>query len=121
MIAGSNIAINWIDQHIPAILHAWYPGERGGEAIADVLFGDYNPAGRLPLTFYKSINQLPPFDNYDISKGNTYMFLREKPLYPFGFGLSYTTFSYSNLRSPSANIWRNSTKGFIVTSIIIIR
>jgi beta-glucosidase len=97
LIAGSNLAINWEQQNIPAILHAWYPGERGGDAIAQVLFGGYNPAGRLPMTFYDSVEQIPSFDDYEIHNGKTYWFLKEKPLYPFGFGLSYTTFSYSNL------------------------
>jgi len=99
--SGSPVAIRWANEHLPAILEAWYPGEEGGTAIADVLFGDYNPAGRLPVTFYASTEQLPPFDDYDLTKGRTYMYLREKPLFPFGFGLSYTTFAYSNLKLDS--------------------
>jgi beta-glucosidase len=95
---GSAVAINWIQEHVPAILEAWYPGEEGGHAIADVLFGDYNPAGRLPLTFYASAAQLPPIGDYDITKGRTYMYLDRPPLYPFGYGLSYTKFRYENLR-----------------------
>lgn len=98
LVAGSSMTINWIDQHIPAIVDAWYPGEQGGTAIADVLFGDYNPSGKLPLTFYKSIKDLPPFDDYEISKGRTYMYLKELPLYPFGYGLSYTEFEITNLQ-----------------------
>lgn len=98
LIAGSNLAINWENDHLPAILHAWYPGERGGDAIANVLFGDYNPGGRLPLTFYKGIDSLPPFNDYDMEKGKTYWFLNQTPLYPFGFGLSYTDFEYLGIK-----------------------
>lgn len=98
LVAGSSMTINWIDQHVPAIINAWYPGEQGGTAIADILFGDYNPSGKLPLTFYNSINDLPPFDDYEISKGRTYMYLKNRPLYPFGYGLSYTEFELTNLQ-----------------------
>jgi beta-glucosidase len=97
LTGGSPLAIPWATEHIPAIVMAWYPGEEGGTAIADVLFGDYNPAGRLPVTFVKSADQLPPFVDYRMD-GRTYRFMREKPLYPFGFGLSYTTFAYSALK-----------------------
>lgn len=97
LVAGSSLAINWMDKHIPAIVNAWYPGEQGGTAVAEVLFGDYNPAGRLPLTYYNSLDELPPFDDYDITKGRTYQYFAGKPLYPFGYGLSYTLFKYSNL------------------------
>ncbi|MCL3849800.1 beta-glucosidase [Parabacteroides leei] len=97
LVAGSSLAINWIDEHIPAIVNAWYPGEQGGTAVAEVLFGDYNPAGRLPLTYYKSLDELPPFDDYDITKGRTYQYFQGDCLYPFGYGLSYTTYAYSNL------------------------
>ena len=96
LINGSPLSINWTKENIPAIIEAWYPGEEGGTAIADVIFGDYNPGGRLPMTFYKSVDQLPPFDDYDIRKGRTYMYLQEEPLFPFGHGLSYTKFKYSN-------------------------
>ena len=82
---------------MPAILDGWYPGEEGGTAIADVLFGDYNPGGRLPVTFYKSVEQLPPFTDYRM-QGRTYRYFKGEPLYPFGFGLSYTNFKYDNLR-----------------------
>ena len=102
LVAGSSLAINWIDENIPAIVHAWYPGEQGGTAVAKVLFGDYNPAGRLPLTFYNNLNELPAFDDYDITKGRTYQYFRGKPLYPFGYGLSYTTFSYNELNIKNA-------------------
>jgi len=102
LVAGSSLAIGWINEHIPAIVDAWYPGEQGGTAVADVLFGDYNPAGRLPLTFYNNMNELPPFDDYDMTKGRTYQYFKGKPLYPFGFGLSYTTFAYTNLKIQEA-------------------
>lgn len=96
LMSGSALAINWANENIPAIIHAWYPGQEGGTAIADVLFGDYNPAGRLPVTFYQSIDQLPPFENYNMAN-RTYRYFKGEPLYPFGFGLSYTTFEYKNL------------------------
>jgi len=93
---GSALSVNWAQQHIPAIVDCWYPGEEGGNAVADVLFGDYNPAGRLPVTFYKSTDDLPPFDDYSM-KGRTYRYFEGEPLYTFGFGLSYTKFDYSNI------------------------
>ncbi len=99
LMNGSAIAVNWADKNIPAILEAWYPGEFGGRAIADVLFGDYNPSGRLPVTFYKSVNDLPDFKSYAM-KNRTYRYFEGEPLYPFGHGLSYTNFSYSNLSIP---------------------
>lgn len=98
LVAGSSLAVNWMDEHIPAIVNAWYPGESGGKAVAEVLFGDYNPGGRLPLTYYRSLDELPPFDDYDITKGRTYKYFKGDVLYPFGYGLSYTTFKYSNLQ-----------------------
>jgi beta-glucosidase len=97
LLNGSAVAINWAAEHVPAIVEAWYPGQAGGAALADVLFGDYNPAGRLPVTFYKSADQLPPFDDYNM-KNRTHRFFTGDPLFPFGFGLSYTTFSYRNLK-----------------------
>jgi len=98
LINGSPLAINWTKEKVPAIIEVWFPGEEGGNAIADVLFGNYNPGGRLPLTFYKSVDQLPPFHCYNIREGRTYMYLKEEPLFPFGYGLSYTKFEYSNLQ-----------------------
>ncbi|WDF66472.1 beta-glucosidase [Flavobacterium sp. KACC 22763] len=99
LINGSALSINWANDNLPAILTAGYPGQQGGNAIADVLFGDYNPAGRLPVTYYKSVDQLPKFENYDM-EGRTYRYFHKTPLYPFGFGLSYTTFKYANLQLP---------------------
>ncbi len=96
LMSGSAVALGWASENVPAILSGWYPGEEGGAAIAEVLFGDYNPAGRLPITFVRSVEQLPPFTDYSM-KGRTYRYLTEEPLYPFGYGLSYTTFSYRNL------------------------
>jgi len=96
LTGGSALAVNWENENIPAILHAWYPGEEGGNAVADVLFGEYNPAGRLPITFYKSANDLPPFEEYDM-QGRTYRYFGGAPLFPFGYGLSYSTFAYSGL------------------------
>lgn len=96
LINGSALAVNWADEHCNAILEAWYPGQDGGTAIAEVLFGDYNPAGRLPITFYKSVDDLPPFDDYKMA-GRTYRYFSGDVLYPFGYGLSYTRFQYSDL------------------------
>jgi beta-glucosidase len=100
-------AITWINDSIPAIVEAWYTGQDQGKAIADVLFGDYNPGGKLPVTFHTSISQLPPMDDYDITKGRTYKYFTGKPLYPFGYGLSYTTFAYSNLRITPTTIGKD--------------
>ena len=97
LLNGRALAVNWANEHVPAMLHAWYPGGEGGTAIAHVLFGDYNPGGRLPVTFYKSVDQLPPFTDYSM-EGRTYRYFKGEPLYPFGYGLSYTKFVYSNLR-----------------------
>ena len=97
MSAGP-LTVPWIATNIPALLQAWWPGEEGGHAIADVLFGDVNPAGRLPHTVYASEAQVPPVDEYDITKGFTYMYVNGGPLFPFGHGLSYTTFKYGGLQ-----------------------
>jgi beta-glucosidase len=99
LLNGSAVAVNWARDHIPAIVELWYPGQAGGTALADVLAGDYNPAGRLPVTFYQSAAQLPPFTDYNM-KGRTYRYFAGEPLFPFGFGLSYTTFAYRNLKLP---------------------
>jgi beta-glucosidase len=97
LLNGSGLAVNWASENVPAIVDLWYPGEEGGTALADVLFGDYNPAGRLPITFYKSLDQLPPFEDYKMA-GKTYRYFKGQPLYPFGYGLSYSKFAYSNLK-----------------------
>ena len=93
LFSGSPLTINWAQENVPAILQAWYPGEEGGTAIADVLFGRYNPAGRLPVTYVKSLDQLPEFTDYSMA-GRTYRYMTDTPLYPFGYGLSYTDFEY---------------------------
>ena len=108
LMNGSALAVNWANDHLPAIVEAWYPGEEGGTAIADVLFGDYNPSGRLPITFYKSVDQLPPFEDYNM-QGRTYRYFKGKPLFPFGFGLSYAKFKYSNLRLSKKRVGTNDT------------
>ncbi|HYM95154.1 MAG TPA: glycoside hydrolase family 3 C-terminal domain-containing protein, partial [Chitinophagaceae bacterium] len=97
LLTGSAVSINWENEHIPAIIEAWYPGQAAGTAIADVLFGDYNPAGRLPVTFYKSVSQLPSFEDYNITT-QTYRYFKGDVLYPFGYGLSYSAFQYDNLK-----------------------
>ncbi|HKW10086.1 MAG TPA: glycoside hydrolase family 3 C-terminal domain-containing protein [Gemmatimonadaceae bacterium] len=113
LMNGSALGVNWAQAHVPAIIDAWYPGQAAGMAIADVLFGEYNPAGRLPVTFYKSVNDLPAFDDYRMA-GRTYRFFAGKPLYPFGFGLSYTTFAYSKLRTSRA---RASARDTVLVSV----
>jgi beta-glucosidase len=100
---GSALALNWENENLDAIIEAWYPGEQGGNALADILFGDYNPSGKLPITFYKSLNDLPEFEDYAM-KGRTYKYFTGSPLYPFGYGLSYSTFDYSNIKLSSLSI-----------------
>jgi beta-glucosidase len=95
--------VNWASEHANAILESWYAGEEGGSAIAETLSGKNNPAGRLPVTFYTGIEQLPHFEDYSM-RDRTYRYFHGKPLYPFGYGLSYTTFSYSDLTLPKAAI-----------------
>ncbi|RRN76546.1 glycoside hydrolase family 3 protein, partial [Pseudoxanthomonas sp. SGD-10] len=97
--SGSPIGLEPELESCDAILQAWYPGQAGGTAVADILFGKYNPSARLPVTFYRNVSQLPDFENYDMA-GRTYRYLTEKPLFPFGYGLSYTTFTYGK---PSLN------------------
>jgi len=100
LLNGSPLSVNWANENVNAVLDVWYPGEEGGNAIADVIFGNYNPAGRLPLTFYSSVKDLPPFEDYNM-KGRTYRYFGGTPLYEFGYGLSYSTFKYSNIKSPT--------------------
>lgn len=97
LINGSALSVNWADANIPAIIEAWYPGGQGGDAVARLIAGDYSPAGRLPLTFYRSADQLPAFSDYTMA-GRTYRYFDGEPLYPFGYGLSYTSFAYDNPR-----------------------
>ena len=108
LLNGSALAVSWAQQHVPAIVEAWYPGQAAGTAIADVLFGDYNPGGRLPVTFYKSVDDLPPFDDYRM-EGRTYRFFKGTPLYPFGYGLSYTSFAYKQLRTSARTLRADDT------------
>jgi beta-glucosidase len=96
LTAGSALSVPWAAAHVPAVLYAWYPGEEGGTALADVLFGEVSPAGRLPVTIYRSVDDLPPFADYGM-RGRTYRYLEKPPLYAFGYGLSYTSFRYMNL------------------------
>ncbi len=100
---GSALAVNWANMHANAILDAWYPGEEGGSAVAETLSGKNNPAGRLPVTFYTGVDQLPNFENYSM-EGRTYRYFKGKPLYPFGYGLSYTSFAYSGLTLPTSAV-----------------
>lgn len=105
---GSALALGWEQANADAILNAWYGGQEGGTAVADILFGDYNPSGRLPVTFYQSVEQLPDYENYSM-KGRTYRYLTKKPLYPFGYGLSYTTFAYGKATLSSDKIEKDGS------------
>jgi beta-glucosidase len=109
LISSFPYAINWTQKHVPAIVHMTHCSEEQGNALADVLFGDYNPAGRLVETWPKSLDQLPPMMDYNIRDGRTYMYFKGKPLYPFGYGLSYTAFEYSNLKTSSPALNRAGT------------
>jgi beta-glucosidase len=113
LLNGSALAVNWANENVPAIVEGWYPGEEGGTALADVLFGDTNPGGRLPVTFYKSVSQLPPFEEYGM-QGRTYRYFKGEPLYPFGFGLSYTQFHYDNVKLSARTV--PSGKGLSVSA-----
>ena len=103
VLAGSALSITWAEEHVNAIIDAWYPGEEGGTAIADVLFGNVSPAGRLPITFPRSIEDVPSFTDYSM-KGRTYRYLEKEPLYPFGFGLSYAKFEYTSMTVSSTKV-----------------
>jgi beta-glucosidase len=103
LMNGSALSVNWASEHANAILEAWYSGEEGGTAIAQTLAGAYNPAGRLPVTFYKGVDQLPPFEDYSM-KDRTYRYFTGEPLYPFGYGLSYSKFEYSHLKLSSTTL-----------------
>jgi beta-glucosidase len=116
LTTGSALAIDWAQQHLPAILVAWYPGQRGGTAVADVLFGDVSPSGRLPVTFYKASEKLPPFDDYTM-QGRTYRYFGGQALYPFGHGLSYSRFEYSGLKVDRSKVEANGK----VTASLTVR
>ncbi len=109
LISSFPYAINWTQKHVPAIVHMTHCSEEEGHALADVLFGDYNPAGRLVETWPKSLRQLPPMMDYNIRHGRTYMYFKDKPLYPFGYGLSYTTFEYSDIKASSPTLAKDGT------------
>jgi beta-glucosidase len=114
---GSALGLDWARQHANAILEAWYPGEEGGSAVAETLSGKNNPAGRLPVTFYKDVSQLPPFEDYSM-KGRTYRYFAGVPVYSFGYGLSYSQFSYAGLASPaSVNAGQDLTESVSVKNI----
>jgi beta-glucosidase len=108
LMNGSAMSVNWADANLPAIVEAWYPGGEGGQAVAELLAGDFSPAGRLPVTFYKSTDQLPPFSDYDM-KGRTYRYFSGEPLYPFGYGLGYTTFAYGRPELGKASVKAGDT------------
>ena len=110
------LTVPWIKDNVPAIIEAWWAGEEGGNAIADVIFGNVNPGGKMPLTVYASEAQVPPLDEYDISKGFTYMYLKGDPLFAFGHGLSYTTFAYSGLK---INSTATTKAGQVNVSLIV--
>jgi len=114
LISSFPYAIGWVQENVPAILHVAHSSQEEGNALADVLFGDYNPAGRLVATWVGSLTDLPPMMDYDIRKGRTYMYFKGQPLYPFGFGLSYTTFEYSNLRTSANSV---DAAGEVIVSV----
>ncbi len=114
LLSGSALAVNWADEHVPAILQAWYPGAQGGRAVADILFGERNPEGKLPITFYRSLDDLPDFTDYSM-KGRTYRYMTTDALYPFGYGLSYTSFSYSNVQTDTGRLGEN---GVTVSAVV---
>jgi beta-glucosidase len=114
LISSFPYAINWTQENVPAILHLTHSSQEEGNALADVLFGDYNPAGRLVQTWPRSLDQLPPMMDYDIRHGRTYLYFKGTPLYSFGYGLSYTAFQYANLRVTPGTL---SRKGSINISL----
>jgi beta-glucosidase len=114
LMNGSALSVNWAAKHANAILEAWYSGEEGGSAIAETLSGSNNPSGRLPVTFYTGVDQLPPFTDYDM-KGRTYRYFTGKPLYPFGYGLSYTKFAFGGLTLSTPMVKAGEKLGVDVT------
>lgn len=111
--SGSSIALGEVSQQTSAILQAWYPGQEGGRAVADILFGDYNPSARLPITFYQNIQQLPDFENYGM-EGRTYRYFRGEPLYPFGYGLSYSKFEYGKIKTTKRKIRKKGSVDLVI-------
>ena len=109
--SGSALAVNFADEHIPAIIQAWYSGAQGGKAIASLIFGDYSPSGKLPVTFYKTTEELPDFNDYSM-KNRTYRYMENQALYPFGYGLSYTKFEYSSLITSNNELKSGETAEF---------
>jgi beta-glucosidase len=109
LVSSFPLAINWTQENVPAILHMAHSSQDEGTALAQVLFGDYNPGGHLVETWPKSLDQLPPMMDYNIRHGKTYMYFKGEPLYPFGFGLSYTTFKYSNLKTSAPQVAKDGT------------
>lgn len=114
LLSGSALAVNWADEHIPAILQGWYPGAQGGKAIARILFGEENPEGKLPVTFYRTTEELPEFTDYSM-KGRTYRYMKQEALYPFGYGLSYTTFAFKDVRANTKTVGKD---GVDVTAVL---
>lgn len=110
MLSGSAIAVPWADEHIPAIVQGWYPGSQGGKAIASILFGEYCPEGKLPITFYRTTEELPDFRDYSM-KGRTYRYMQQEALYPFGFGLSYTSFELYDIQTDQKKISKGQGVG----------
>lgn len=108
LLAGSSLTIKWAAENIPAIVQAWYPGEEGGRAIAELLFGEFSPSGKLPVTFYESTEELPDFSDYSM-KNRTYRYMKTSALYPFGYGLTYTKFEYSDIRLNTTRIKAGET------------
>ncbi len=115
LLSGSALAVTWADEHIPAIIQGWYPGAQGGRAIARILFGEKNPEGRLPVTFYRTTEELPDFTDYAM-KGRTYRYMENEALYPFGYGLSYTDFTYS---TPSLSSDTITEDGITISAVLM--
>lgn len=111
LMSGSALAVTWADEKIPAIIQAWYPGAEGGRAVASLIFGDYSPSGRLPVTFYRTTEELPDFHDYAM-KNRTYRYMKNEALYPFGYGLSYTTFEYGPVKASNASVEAGGSVSF---------
>ena len=114
LLTGSAMAVSWADEKIPAIIQAWYPGAEGGRAVASLIFGDYSPSGRLPVTFYRSTEELPDFHDYAM-KNRTYRYMKSEPLYPFGYGLSYTSFEYGPAKATNGSIKAGESVSFSIS------